>query len=99
VSPTNHFPTEKPLKFHLVMVKGVDVRMMWLKRNLLVGKDAEGSIMSTMIKRSNEDNSEEENDGDGDADDNDARVKETSYFVRREGTSIDEGTERPEERG
>jgi len=35
VSPTNHFPTEKPLKFHLVMVKGVDVRMMWLKRNLL----------------------------------------------------------------
>jgi len=64
-----------------------------------VGKDAEGSIMSTMIKRSNEDNSEEENDGDGDADDNDARVKETSYFVRREGTSIDEGTERPEERG
>lgn len=49
------------------------------------------------FKRSNDDYGEEENDGNGDADDNDVQVKEASYFIRRECSSIGEGTEKPEE--
>lgn len=99
------FP-DKPLQFPLVIVREGGCEDDVVKeKSSPVGQGAAGSILTTHAKRFNDDNGEEEEENDNgdtaatadDNDENDALGKEASYFVRREGSGIGEGSERPEE--